>query len=414
MALFRALVAVAVLAAVADAKAARSLISGLAPLYSQCGGKGASCTTLPSCNDSAAVTCEPLSTCTRLNAWYWQCLATPTVSAKDVDIVIIAPIRDEYRGIVAMLDSLKGNLTSYGRIFTVGTIAKKTVAVTVCGTGMNNAAMTTQMAIDLFPNIEYLIMQGIAGSLDSQYRIGDVVIAKAWANFNHARFIRSLVNKEGKDTNKFIDNSQPGFPNKYYQIDGAYKGFALPYSTKPLPTATEEEIKAAEAAGFIVYDGFQVPMDIEVMTDPLDGITYDEPGMPQQFWLNVSSTLYNLTMEVTKELTLLNGTMGEDGTFNSLGYQPEVKFGTNGLAASVFMDNAAYRDELSSSYQAGLLEMEGAAFMHVCLSCKAECIVIRTVSDLAGGEAALNEVLTFLSIASKNTAMVTHALVAAL
>ena len=56
--------------------------------------------------------------------------------------------------------------------------------------------------------------------------------------------------------------------------------------------------------------------------------------------------------------------------------------------------------------------MEGASFLHVCASTKMECLVIRSLSDLAGGEADFgNVILTFLNFASANTAAVTKAII---
>lgn len=60
-------------------------------------------------------------------------------------------------------------------------------------------------------------------------------------------------------------------------------------------------------------------------------------------------------------------------------------------------------------------EMEGAAFMHVCMSVNKECLVIRALSDLAGGEADfVNVVQVFLAFASQNTAAITKAILARL
>jgi nucleoside phosphorylase len=55
--------------------------------------------------------------------------------------------------------------------------------------------------------------------------------------------------------------------------------------------------------------------------------------------------------------------------------------------------------------------MEGAAFMHVCVSAGKECLVIRALSDLAGGQADfVNVVQVFLAFSSANTAAVTRAI----
>ena len=63
-----------------------------------------------------------------------------------------------------------------GMEFYKGQISEKDVVVVKCGVGKVNAAMCTQSMIDLF-SVDAIINTGIAGSLDADIDIGDIVIA---------------------------------------------------------------------------------------------------------------------------------------------------------------------------------------------------------------------------------------------
>jgi adenosylhomocysteine nucleosidase len=63
-----------------------------------------------------------------------------------------------------------------GMEFFKGSICGKSVVVVKCGVGKVNAAMCTQMLIDVF-DAKAIINTGIAGSLDIDINIGDIVLA---------------------------------------------------------------------------------------------------------------------------------------------------------------------------------------------------------------------------------------------
>jgi len=63
-----------------------------------------------------------------------------------------------------------------GMNFLIGTVADKEVAVVRCGIGKVNAAVCTQILVDLF-NARYIINTGVAGGLHPELNIGDIVIS---------------------------------------------------------------------------------------------------------------------------------------------------------------------------------------------------------------------------------------------
>lgn len=63
-----------------------------------------------------------------------------------------------------------------GMVFFIGTVAGKEVAVVRCGIGKVNAAVCTQILVDIF-NAEYVINTGVAGALYPELNIGDIVVS---------------------------------------------------------------------------------------------------------------------------------------------------------------------------------------------------------------------------------------------
>jgi adenosylhomocysteine nucleosidase len=90
-------------------------------------------------------------------------------------IGFICALAIEVEGIVKMMDS-KEEITVAKITYTKGEVGGKEVVCCECGIGKVNAAMSTQIMIDLYqPDV--IINSGIAGSLSGDIRIGDIVIS---------------------------------------------------------------------------------------------------------------------------------------------------------------------------------------------------------------------------------------------
>ena len=63
-----------------------------------------------------------------------------------------------------------------GMTFFVGSVGDKEVVVVRCGIGKVNAAVCTQILVDLF-NVEYVINTGVAGALYPELNIGDIIVS---------------------------------------------------------------------------------------------------------------------------------------------------------------------------------------------------------------------------------------------
>ncbi len=84
------------------------------------------------------------------------------------------------------------------------------------------------------------------------------------------------------------------------------------------------------------------------------------------------------------------------------------------MSGSAFVDNADYRDYLAVTFGACVVDMESAAVAQVAWANRVPFLAFRSVSDLAGGDAGPNQILTFMALAAGNSAAVVTAFVEAL
>lgn len=92
--------------------------------------------------------------------------------------------------------------------------------------------------------------------------------------------------------------------------------------------------------------------------------------------------------------------------------RPQLRFGTV-LTGDQFINCEATRLRLFERFQAQAVEMEGAAVAQIAERFGAGCVVVRSVSDLAGADSHM-DILAFLSAAAAQAAMVVRRLLPAL
>ncbi|MCB1122780.1 MAG: 5'-methylthioadenosine/S-adenosylhomocysteine nucleosidase, partial [Verrucomicrobiae bacterium] len=95
---------------------------------------------------------------------------------------------------------------------------------------------------------------------------------------------------------------------------------------------------------------------------------------------------------------------------NGLGHTAKLVVGGTGVAGPVFMDNAEYREFIFNTWQADCLDMESTAIAHVCWSNATPFLIIRSLSDLAGGQKGINDIGEFHEHAEHNAARVLNAI----
>jgi adenosylhomocysteine nucleosidase len=242
-----------------------------------------------------------------------------------------------------------------GTIFLTGEIEGKPVVLFLSGVSMVNAAMTTQLALDHF-NIDRIVFSGIAGGVDPDLTIGDVVVPDQWSEYLESVFAR--------------------------EKNGSYD----------LPPNAE---KSLFHFGMI----FPQPVKIARGRDPVE----------KRIWFPVDPALLGVAKTIAATTILRD--CGEQGC---LGHRPKIVVGGNGVSGQAFVDNKAFREYARKAFSAEALDMESAAVAHVAYSNAKPFIAFRSVSDLAGGGEGENEMKTFFQLASDNSAMVVKAFLKAL
>ena len=245
-----------------------------------------------------------------------------------------------------------------GRTVYIGTLAGHKVVLTLSGVSMVNAAMTTQAVLDHF-NVTAIVFTGIAGGVNPDLDIGDVVVPSQWSEYQENRFVRLLP-------------------------DGS---FAVP-SNQVLPCY-----------------GMMCPQTVGATS--VNGI----PDRQTRYtWFPVDPNMLAVAQSVAGSVTLDQCTPA--GV--CLSEPPIVKVGGNGVAGPTFVDNAEYREYTYSTWTADALDMESSAVAHVAVTNGVPFIVFRSLSDLAGGGPGQNEIGTFFALAANNSARVMLAFLEAL
>jgi adenosylhomocysteine nucleosidase len=240
-----------------------------------------------------------------------------------------------------------------GRSFITGKLAGKDVVLFLSGISMVNAAMNTQIALDRF-SLTTIVFSGIAGGVDPNLNIGDVVIADQWGQYLETVFARETP-----------------------------QGFAIP---------------PWMAKGNFANYGMMFPRSV--------GMTRKDGTSEERFWFASDPQLLAVARKVAGEVELAE--CADEKT--CLSHKPKIIVGGNGVSGQAFVDNAKFREYVSATFHAKVLDMESAAVAHVAYANGVPFLVVRSLSDLAGGGNGANEIMTFLALASKNSAAVVKAI----
>lgn len=92
--------------------------------------------------------------------------------------------------------------------------------------------------------------------------------------------------------------------------------------------------------------------------------------------------------------------------------QPRIVEGVI-VTGDVFLSDGVRRDELRNSFGARAVEMEGAAMVQACRQFGVPCLVVRSITDRADGQAMTNYT-QFIAAASENAGSVVAAIIARL
>lgn len=272
--------------------------------------------------------------------------------------VVMSAYAPEWQALLAETSAQKEFVLD-GKRFVTGKLAGKDVLLVLSGISMVNAAMTTQKAIDRF-NVSSIVFSGIAGGVDPALKIGDVVVADQWAEYLECVFARETDGKFAPPQSNIVKNRYDNY------------GMIFPRATE----VTRE------------------------------GVTEPE----HRFWFPVDAKLLDVAKGVAKSVSL--ETCAANG--KCLSHAPKIVVGGNGVSGQSFVDNAEFRAYAFKTFQAQVLDMESAATAHVAYSNGVPFIAFRSLSDLAGGGDGENELGTFFTLASANSAKVVVAFIAAM
>ena len=237
--------------------------------------------------------------------------------------------------------------------FTTGVLEGQDVVLFLSGISMVNAAMTVQLAIDHF-NIRSIVFSGIAGGVDPQFDIGDVIIAEQWGQYLEMLFARQV--EDGWETIPF---------------------FEYPYGSF----------------------GMMFPRSVTVVREGSD-------APESRFWFPVDQSLLESARRAAGRVVLER--CADDDL--CLPESPRISVGGSGVSGGAFVDNDEFRRYALETFGAQVLDMESAAVAHVAWANDVPFVAVRSLSDLAGGSGQANRLEVFFRLAAANAAKVVKAL----
>lgn len=249
-----------------------------------------------------------------------------------------------------------------GRVFLTGRMDGKPVLLMQSGVSMVNAAMNTQLVLDRF-TVRRIVFSGIAGGVDPSLSIGDVVVPADWGQYLEVSFARQT----------------------------------------PSGWATPEPVDTTAPTNW----GMMFPRGVRIGNA--------DEAAKRHYTFTVDPALLDLARKIAADVKLERCVSATaPATPRCLLHEPKIVVGGTGVSAGVFADNAEFREYLQQAWSARVVDMESAAVTQVAYANKVPVIVFRSLSDLAGGDAGENQMETFMTLASVNSAEVVRKFVAAL
>lgn len=243
--------------------------------------------------------------------------------------------------------AINESVTFKGIEYRLGTYNGKPILIFATGMSIANAAMSMQMALDYFP-VDQVVYMGIAGAVNPEWQPGDVIVPERW--YYHDESVYS--------------NPDP-------EVEGAY---VLPDYYREF--LEEQPARRAKDPHTPNYEPFEFIHPDEVLIIK-DGMSQPE----DQAYFAATPRLLDAARRAIKVLPP-QMVLGERASVMTVG--------GNGVTGSVFLDNRDYRKWTRDVFGAEVTEMESAAIGQVCVINEVDWVIIRSISDLAGGQEGVN------------------------
>lgn len=261
-------------------------------------------------------------------------------------LAIVSAFEPELKQILAKTQQKK-QYEINGRTLTTGVLAGHQVLLFYSGVSMVNAAMNTQAAIDHF-RLTGILFTGIAGGVNPNLHIGDVVIPGQWAQYQEQVFARQ---------------SGSEWDTGWYPADLGNYGMMFPQPVTVTHSGGRPDVEEGK------------------------------------FWFSVDPSMLAVAQKIPDQVSLKNCTL----IGQCLQQQPRIVVGGKGASGPTFVDNADYRNWVWNNFQVDAVDMETAAVAHVAYTNTVPFLAFRSLSDLAGGGPGQNEMVTFMQLAADNS-----------
>lgn len=298
--------------------------------------------------------------------------ATPALADERLDLtprtLVMTAYQPEWNALVHAVTGGKEYRIN-GMTYLTGTLEGKPILLMQSGVSIVNAAMNTQLVIDRF-TVKRIVFSGIAGGVDPNLSIGDVIVLEDWGQYLEANFAR----KDGY-------GDTPGWksPEAVAPEAPANWNFIFPRGVTVANAATP------------MKRIFKFPMDPALL-----------------------ALARKVAPKVSMERCVPPSPTQLPDTELCLAKPPKVVVGGTGVSAGIYADNAEFREYLYKAWNARVLDMESGAVAQVAYANQVPTIVFRSLSDLAGGDRHKNMEDTYEHLAAVNSAHVVRAFVAAL
>lgn len=270
-----------------------------------------------------------------------------------------------------------------GKIFTIGTLQGTPVVLVISGISMTNAVMTTQMMINHF-NLKGLVFSGIAGGVNPDLHVGDVVIAHSWLAPDE------IYHANSNDIPAPCGNA------------GDLSCLGLKLRTGIPPYGNGMFLRETNVINNSNYKQ-------AALVDTVSGSVIANGEMKADF--PVDSNMWHIASQVQAATQPQLEAICASSTAC---YQPKIILGQLGISSGAFLANADYREYLFKNLAADCVDMETAGVAQTAYANEVPFIAFRSLSDLAGADHDPNVGAFFASgVAQRNAAKLTMAFVKA-